>query len=140
MAGNGKSGENRLKYSGSPRFLMCIRLMGAAYWSLLTVVLLVPDPLALFGIEPVAGPSGSGVHFLLFALLGTLVLASRLPLPDILMALILVTYAVITELLQSFVPPRTVEARDFTENLLGLGVVYIIRWGFRKWSATGRGA
>ena len=54
-----------------------VRFICAAYWPLLTVLLLVPDPLALFGIRRVPSVSkGMGVHFLCFSVLGFLVLAA----------------------------------------------------------------
>ncbi len=138
MAENGELGEKRQIDPRSARrflgrsFLMPIRLACAAYFLALTVLLLVPDPFGLLGIERSASPSGSGVHFLLFAVLGGLVLASRLPLPHLLVTLILVGYAVTSELSQSFVPPRTFEMKDIGENILGLGVAYAISWGFLK--------
>jgi hypothetical protein len=144
MAENGELGGKRQKGGGSARrflgrgFLVPLRLACAVYCLLLTVLLLVPDPFGLLRIERSAGPSGSGVHFLLFAVLGGLVLASRLPLPHLLVTLILVGYAVTSELLQSFFPPRTVEMKDIAENILGLGVAYFIGWVFRRWS-TSRG-
>ena len=60
------------------------------------------------------------VHFFLFAMLGFLVWASRLPVRPGLVLGLLVAYALVTESLQWFVPTRTVELLDYLENLLGL--------------------
>ena len=110
-----------------------VRFICAAYWPLLTVLLLVPDPLALFGIRRVPSVSkGMGVHFLCFSVLGFLVLASRLRVQRVLLALLLIGYATATELLQSLVPRRTVEPRDLIENLLGLAAGAIIWWIAQK--------
>lgn len=102
--------------------MLITRLMCVVYWPLLTVLLLVPDPLALLGIQNVPDAPGVGVHFLCFAALAVLVWASRFPLQRAVLAGLLVGFAVATETLQLLVPPRTVELRDFIENLLGLAV------------------
>ncbi len=114
--------------------MLILRLICAAYWVLLTVLLLVPDPGALFGIQRIPGYStGVGVHFALFAVLGVLVLASRVSLEHALLAGLLTVYAITTELLQALVPLRTIELRDFAENLLGLAAGIAIWWIARKY-------
>jgi hypothetical protein len=121
--------------------MLRIRFICTSYWLLLTMLLLVPDPLALFGIRRIPGAStGLGPHFLAFAALGVLVLASRLPLQRALLAGLLVGYAAATELLQLLFPPRTPQLRDFLENLLGLAAGATICWvaqkrGFQKQKA-----
>jgi len=98
-----------------------IRLACAIYWLLLTVLLLVPDPLELLGIhQPPGLPGGRGVHFILFTVLAFLVLVSRWPVRPRRIVGLLVAFAVVIEILQHFVPPRTVEVLDLTENLLGV--------------------
>ena len=109
------------------------RLACAVYLAVLTVLLLVPDPAALLGIDQTPGPSGGrGVHVLLFTLLAFLVCASRWPVRRRLLVGLLVTYAVATEALQWFIPLRSVELPDLLENLLGLAVGTAIWWIAQK--------
>ena len=110
------------------------RLVCLVYCAMLTLLLLVPDPAALLGIQrlPKVG-SAIGIHFTAFAGLGMLVAAGRIPLRPVLLAGSLFLYSVGVELLQWYVPPRTVETRDLVENLLGLSA------GVAVWRlATGR--
>ncbi len=103
--------------------MLITRCICTLYWLLLTILLLVPDPLALLGIFRIPGGASTlGVHFLVFAVLGVLVSASRLPLRRVLLVGLLIGYAVATELLQSLVPPRDPSPLDLLENLLGVGV------------------
>ncbi len=99
-----------------------IRLICLVYLLGLSILLLVPDPLALLGLhQKLRGLPRAGLHFLLFTMLGLLAAASRLPLRRALLSAALVGYATAIELLQSLVPPRTVQLQDWIENLLGLG-------------------
>ncbi len=109
------------------------RLVCLAYWVLLSVLLLVPDPLALLGIERLPGPPSRKLeHFILFTLLTVLVHASRIPIRPGILAAILITYAIGIEALQSLVPPRSVELLDLLENLAGLAAGTAIWWLARK--------
>jgi hypothetical protein len=109
------------------------RVACAVYGVALTVLLLVPDPAALLGIERTPGTaSGRGTHLLFFTLLAFLVWASRWPVRRRLLAGLLITYAVATEGLQWFVPLRTVELPDLVENLLGLAAGTAIWWIAQK--------
>ena len=111
------------------RITAAIRVVSVAYWLLLTVLLLAPDPLALFGITRVPGPPGGRMeHLLLFGVLAFLVCASRPPLRWGPLAGLLVGYALLTETLQVLVPTRTVELLDYAENLLGLAAGWWL-WG-----------
>ena len=113
---------------------MCFaRLACLAYFSLLSVLLLVPDPLTLLGIPRLPTlPGDRTVHFLLFTLLALLVHASRWPLGWGLLAGLLVAHALVMETLQSLVPGRTVELLDFVENLVGLAAGTGIWWFLQK--------
>jgi len=103
------------------RITAAIPVAWVAYWLLLTVLLLAPDPLAVLGITRVPGSPGRRMeHLLVFALLALLACASRPRLSWATLAALLVGYAVLTETLQAFVPTRTVELLDYLENLLGL--------------------
>jgi VanZ family protein len=115
------------------RLIQAVRVTCAAYWTVLTVLLLVPDPAALLGIDR---PSGDvkvyGVHFAFFLGLAVLAAASRWPLGRRGMAAVLAGYALLAEALQWWVPNRTVELVDLAENLLGLAA------GAAVWWAIGR--
>lgn len=103
------------------RFTWPARWAFAAYLLALTVLLLVPDPLALLGISRLPGPeSGRGVHFCAFLILGFLASSAELPAGRGRVAIVLVIYALTTESLQTFVRSRHVELLDYTENLLGV--------------------
>ena len=107
--------------------MLIIRCICAAYWLLLTTLLLAPW--GLLGFRPKPGqPADVGVHFLVFAVLGILVPASRLPLRRLSLAGLLVGYAIASELLQSFVPTRDTTPWDLLENLLGLAAGSAIWW------------
>jgi hypothetical protein len=113
--------------------MLAVRLVCAAYWSLLTLLLLVPDPLALLGLERIPGPkTGIGVHFGCFTGLALLVSASRFARQKAVLFGLLAAYAVIVELSQGLVPPRTVELRDLAENLLGLAAGAAVWWTLKR--------
>ncbi len=108
------------------RLLIC-----AGYWGLLTVLLLTGDPAGAIGLDE--GPNFPGgdvsAHFLAFAILALLVHASRWPrsvTPSPLALLLL--YAVAVESLQWFSPPRTVELKDYANNLLGVAAGTGLYW------------
>jgi hypothetical protein len=105
----------------------------AAYWLFLSLLLLVPDPYALLGLDRIHVPSGGRfVHFAFFTMFALLVHASRLPFGRVWLWSTIVVYAVAVELLQWFVPHRTVDAVDLAENLLGLVAGTAIWWSLRK--------
>jgi VanZ family protein len=113
--------------------LPLIRLACAAYSVLLTLLLLLPQPLVLLGFDPPSGSGSSrGGHFIAFTLLAVMVVVSRLPWRRARLAGALATYAVATELLQGLVPHRTVELLDLVENLLGLLAGAAIGWALAK--------
>jgi VanZ family protein len=60
-------------------------------------------------------------------------LASRPPLRHAPLAGLLIGYAVATELLQTLVPPRTPELKDFIEDVLGLAAGAAIWWGAQQY-------
>jgi VanZ family protein len=98
-------------------------LFVSAYWLLLSVLLLAPDPAAVLGFlhAPRVPTSGIGLHFTAFFTLSLLVCAARWPKrPGWLIVTLLVGYGLLIESLQYFVPPRAVELLDYTENTLGV--------------------
>jgi uncharacterized membrane protein YccC len=119
-----------------------IRAACCAYWCLLSLLLLHPDPASLLGLEGVPGPPGGrGTHFMFFVGLAFLTAAGRFPVRRGVPAAILVVYALAMEALQAFVPDRTVDAFDALENLMGLvagGVLWWIVW--RRWRPRMAGA
>jgi hypothetical protein len=103
-----------------------VRFACLAYLAFLTLVSLGPGPAVLSGLWRLVEARGMvGVHFVAFAVLGVLVagvlgVGSRFPRRRALLIGLLLVYAVGVELLQVFVPSRTLEAGDVMENLLGL--------------------
>jgi len=95
------------------------------YWPLLTVLLLVPNPAELVGLDAVpVFPWGKfGVHLIAFTGLGFLANATRWP-KRIWWPLLafLAAYGITTESLQLFVPNRTARVMDGIENILGIAL------------------
>ena len=116
------------------RLLICL-----SYATLLTVLLLSPDPAAIMGLKK-APLEDAGIHFSALLLLAAFVHATRWPKPPYWTSLIfLAVYALATEALQAIVPGRTVQLFDFIENLLGVSAGTAVYWFFqRKWKAWNR--
>lgn len=101
------------------------------YWLFLSVLLLVPNPAGLVGLSAVPiFPWGKfGVHLIAFTILGFLANATRWPKrlswP---MIFFVMGYAVMTEVLQLFVPHRTSRVMDGIENILGIAAGSVIFW------------
>jgi len=109
--------------SSSVSLVWKFRLACLAYCLLLTTLLLMPNPVALLGLGALGGLlGGSGVHFAAFFVLGLLVPASRFPLRVVLLASLLLLFAVGAELLQLLNPSRTVDVLDLLGNLIGMAV------------------
>jgi len=98
--------------------MQLIRAACCAYWCLLSLLLLYPDPKSLLRIE--GGSGGLGVHFVAFTGLAFITLAGRFPVRRGLLAAVLIGYALSTEALQGLVPNRIVDPIDAVENVLGL--------------------
>jgi hypothetical protein len=100
-----------------------ILLTFVCYWLFLTVLLLVPNPAALVGLQEVPiFPWGKfGIHLMFFTVLGFLANSTRWPKglwwP---MIVFLMVYGITTETLQLFVPHRTAQVIDAIENILGI--------------------
>jgi len=108
------------------RLLICV-----GYWGLLSVLLLAADPAGVVGLDD--GPAFPGgdvsAHFLAFAILAVLVHASRWPQGVTRTGLaVLLLYGVVIESLQWFNPPRTVELKDYANNLLGIALGTSLYW------------
>jgi len=117
----------------SPVPILRLALCGL-YWIALTVLLLVPNPAGVLGMRRISlFPWGDvGIHFTAFTILTLLVCAVRWPRPMGWPLFVLLAYAVATESLQAFVPPRTVELKDYAENLLGIAVGTGLYWCLRR--------
>ena len=112
------------------------RLACCGYWVLLTVLLLVPNPAVVVGLQerPVFPWGGIGTHFLAFTLLSVLVHSARWPRrPTWSTLVLLVGYGITTEWLQNFVPPRSARFMDGTENVLGVVAGLAVYWIVRQW-------
>ena len=111
------------------RLLLC-----GLYWLALTVFLIVPDPAGVLRMRRIPRfPWGdAGIHLAAFTVLTLLVCSARWPKPVGWPVVILLVYAVATESLQALVPPRTVELKDYAENLLGIAVGSILYWCLRR--------
>jgi len=121
-------------------WMLYLRILSAAYWAFLTVLLLVPNPAALFfNLRPVSSVAGMrGVHFTAFTLLALLVQTARFPVRPRFQWAVLLGYALAVESLQWFVPLRSVELADYTENLLGLAVGALVFWAVSAWLGRGQ--
>lgn len=113
------------------------RLVCIAYCAALTVLLLVPNPMRLLGIRRLPSPPGGrGIHFVLLALMTLLVYAARWPVRRGVLLCVMLGYGIVTETLQWWFPPRTVELLDYMENLTGVLVGTAIWWAVEKQQAA----
>lgn len=113
--------------SAPSRTASWFRWAGIAYCGLLTFALLVPDPAAAFGLRARGAEIPQrGVHLTAFFALGIVASGAQWPRRRTARAAMLVVYALLTESLQYFVPPRTVELLDYAENLLGIGIALLV--------------
>jgi VanZ family protein len=69
------------------------------------------------------------VHLVSFAVLAILALMARWPIPRWGIALVLVVYAGMTEMVQGVMPPRKAEWGDWIQDLAGIVVGVAICWG-----------
>lgn len=107
-----------------------VRGVCLGYWALLSLALLHPDPWSLFGGHRIhVETPDQGVHLAFFVGLALLFQAGRFGLSRAASTALLVGYAVTIESLQYFTPPRSVEVRDYAENLLGLACGALIGAG-----------
>ena len=124
-----------MRLFSSPRFLWSLLLV---YWILLTGLLLTPHPwryLSVFGdpIQELAERSLADYtrHFLVFSLLAILAWGARVstgrPATLILLASLL-SYAILTEALQAFIPDRFFQWLDVFANTAGL----VAGWGLAE--------
>jgi VanZ family protein len=107
----------------------------AMYLSLLTVLLLSPNPAAVVGMKSIPSVPGGDttMHLGSFTLLTILVHSLRWPKPPHWsLVVLLLGYGAATESLQAFMPPRTVEFKDFVANIFGIAVGSAIYWSLQR--------
>jgi VanZ family protein len=107
----------------------------ALYLSLLTMLLLSPNPAAVAGLKSIPSVPGGDttMHLGSFAVLTILVHSMRWPksIHWSFVALLMI-YAAATESLQALVPPRTVELKDFVANVCGIAAGSVIYWSLQR--------
>jgi VanZ family protein len=110
------------------RIRVWCRVAFVAFAGFATFLLLAAHPFDLLGLAGYSATlsAGRGQHVLLFAVLAFLGVASRWPFPRTALACLLAGYALATEGLQAFVPPRTPELADVAENLLGIAAGFAL--------------
>jgi VanZ family protein len=112
-----------------------MRKLCVVYWLLLTVVLLVRNPLSWLrghrGAVSAYEFLEPWLHFLSFLGLAVVVYSANWRISRYWLALLLPLYAVGTEIVQSFVG-RHAEWRDLLQDFLGLAVGGAIAWGLRR--------
>ena len=109
-----------------------VRVVFFIYLVFLTVLLLVADPMRLAGMRD----NSSGLfrmiipvaHLVSFWGLTVLALIVRWPIPRWSLALFLVLYAGVTEVLQSCLPPRQAEWGDWFQDIGGIALGVAICW------------
>ncbi len=97
------------------------------YLIVLTVLLLMDEPKRLV-IPPTFLEQFA--HFISFFLLAWLAMAARWPVPNWGVFVLLILYAMATELLQGLVGWRSCEWRDWVQDVLGIGAAFGGWWLF----------
>jgi hypothetical protein len=109
-----------------------IRTLCIAYLLFLTTLLMVSDPMRLVcargGLLALFQSLMSSAHLLSFLTLTVLGLAARWPIPRWGIAVTLVFYAGMTEIVQGFLPPRTPELQDWLQDLVGIVIGMALCW------------
>ncbi len=105
-------------------------LLFAGYWAFLTVLLLAPYPAKIVGMTDVPQfPFGHiGIHFCAFSMLTLLAHSARWPARPGWLVIVLVIYGGATEIIQHFVPPRTMGFKDFVADACGVLVGTCVYW------------
>ena len=134
-----------MKKQRHPAGIWLARTVCLGSWAAVTVLLLVPNPAALVGLRHAPRPGYALLaHLGSFFLLSVLTLASRLPVSWPATLGVLVSYGAVVELLQGFVPRRTVAFADFVANtvgiVLGAAAYACATWYWRRRSRNARNA
>lgn len=112
------------KFPRKARLTTALKVLAAAYFALVTWLLLTAEPMSLilsrlYLFEPLQLLEDIG-HFLCFTLLTLLVLIPGWLVPRWVVLGSLVAYAVATELIQTLVPGRDAGLADCLQNLSGI--------------------
>jgi len=106
------------------RFPVLLKLLSVGYLIALLWLLLSSRPLEFVPPRPdlvaLARLAAPAAHFLSFTLLALSAVAARWSMPRRTLFLVLVAFAVGTELLQGLIPRRTPELVDCLQNLAGI--------------------
>ena len=116
-------------------FARNLKRIALLYFAFLTLLLVVRNPLDLFGHQEYVVAAfrllSFMVHFLTFTLLGWLMLAARWPLRSDMLLVLLVVYAAVTELVQFFIPGRTPDMLDLAQDVAGLALGATAWWAWQ---------
>ncbi|MCL2306328.1 MAG: VanZ family protein [Planctomycetaceae bacterium] len=112
----------------APKFLSILRILTVCLWLLCTALLLLPKPWILFWDHNIPEEFGFGTgveHIYMFGTLGFFVELSRRKWHPFTWLHILIAYGLVTEILQHFIPPRTCDIADFSQDCAGayLGIL-----------------
>lgn len=120
--------------------LRSIRKTCIAYTVLLTVLLLVKNPLALFQSSSALLTTyrffDSVTHWIAFTGLALLMLASRWPVATWQLFGGLAVYSCVTEAVQSLIPRRATQLGDLAQDLLGLATGALIFAIVARWNRS----
>jgi len=111
-----------------PKSLLILRSATGCLWVLCTALLLLPKPWVLFWNRNIPEELGFGLgveHLYMFGTLGFFVELSRRKWHPFTWLHILIAYGLATEILQHFVPRRTCDIMDFSQDCAGayLGIL-----------------
>ncbi|MDR1479499.1 MAG: VanZ family protein [Planctomycetaceae bacterium] len=102
------------------RVILAFRYLAIFYMIFLTLLLWLPDPRVLvFGWEP-SDDVGGYMHLLTFLVLGFLFELDRRGFSFEFLGLLLLCYAVLTEVGQIFSPSREFDLQDMIQNFAGI--------------------
>ena len=112
----------------SQKGLFLLRTATGCLWLLCTALLLLPKPWILFWNHNFPEEYGFGLgveHLYMFGSLGFFVELSRRKWHPFTWLHILIGYGLVTEILQHFIPPRTCDIADFSQDCAGayLGIL-----------------
>jgi VanZ family protein len=110
-----------------------IRVACVGYVVFLTLLLLTSNPAMWIGCRGGHLPAFvrsvmPEAHLLSFLVLAMLMLASRWPVPQWGVLLLLAIYGGATEIIQGFIPPRTPELADWLQDMGGLALGTAVCW------------
>jgi VanZ family protein len=113
-----------------------MRKVLAAYWLLLTFLLLARHPLGWFSenrtAESLYGRFEPVAHLVSFTLLTLLALSTRWRITRYTLVALLAVYGVATELVQSQIPGRSMQLVDLVQDLAGIVLGIAVYWTWQR--------